>query len=212
MDQKDFILALRKKLQHQLPGEESHFKMIPHERRPDVSYKGGNMLPVASSVLILLYPLDNFQGTILIKRTIDDSVHSGQISFPGGKREESDETLVQTALREAQEEIGITPGNIEIIGSLSPLYVSPSNFEIMPVVGYSDKPVDLRPNPAEVDLIIELSLSGLNACRAEKDIEVRGYLLRKVPCFNFNGHIIWGATAMILQELQDVIKSIEQGV
>lgn len=207
MDQKDFILALRKKLQHQLPGEESHFKMIPHERRPDVSYKGGNILPVASSVLILLYPHDIFPGTILIKRTVDDSVHSGQISFPGGKREKNDDSLVQTALREAQEEIGITPGNIEIIGSLSALYVSPSNFEIMPVVGYSDKPVGLKPNPAEVDLIIELSLSGLDACRAEADLEVRGYMLRKVPCFHINDHVIWGATAMILQELLDVIKS-----
>ncbi len=190
-----------------LPGQTSHFKMLPAERRRSLRPDIGSLEPKQSSVLILLFPLDDFLGTILIKRTEDDSVHSGQISFPGGRRDESDTSHIQTALREAEEEIGLRPQKIRIIGEISPLYVSPSNFMIYPVIGYTGERPELLPNPSEVEYIIELQLKNLETFRTEADIKVRGYKLTEVPCFSVNGHVVWGATAMILQELLDVFKS-----
>jgi 8-oxo-dGTP pyrophosphatase MutT (NUDIX family) len=136
------------------------------------------------------------------------SVHSGQISFPGGKKDPEDHTPVHTALREAEEEIGILARSIVILGELSLLYVSPSNFEIHPVVGYVDQLQRLTPNPAEVEFIIELSLKNLHNMQTLADLRVRSFELKDVPCFRVNGHFVWGATAMILQELLDVLQEL----
>jgi 8-oxo-dGTP pyrophosphatase MutT (NUDIX family) len=208
MKPQEFILALKKRLQQGLPGQSAHFKMLPIERRPVMKHLQGSPAPMASAVLILLYPNDGFVGTILIKRTEDLSVHSGQISFPGGKMEPDDYSIVQTALREAEEEIGIPPDKVEIIGTLSPLYVSPSNFEISPVIGFIRKPERYKPNVTEVSAVIELPLKQIESHRTQVDLIVREYTLSQVPCFSVNGHIIWGATAMILQELMDVLAEI----
>jgi len=190
-----------------LPGQTSHLKMLPAERRRSLRPVFGSLEPKQSSVLILLFPLDDFLGTILIKRTEDNSVHSGQISFPGGRRDESDTSHTHTALREAEEETGVRPEKIRIIGELSPLYVSPSNFMIHPVIGYTEERPDLLPNPTEVKYIIELQLKNLETFRIMTELEVRGYKLTEVPCYSVNGQIVWGATAMILQELLDIFKS-----
>jgi len=208
MRQKTIIESLKRGLAGQLPGEKAHFKMIPRTRLADIKPIYRALVPKESSVLILLYPLNDFLGTILIKRTEDKSVHSGQISFPGGKKDKNDKSHIQTALREAEEETGINPENITIIGRLSSLYVSPSNFMIHPVLGYIEKIVDLKPNPTEVEYIIELPLNNLGSYRTETDLEVRGYKLTQVPCFCLNGHVVWGATAMILQELLDILETI----
>lgn len=161
-----------------------------------------------SSVLIALYPLGDGLGTLLIKRTPDNTPHSGQISFPGGRQDPGDLTPVHTALREAREEIGLDADRIQVLGSLSPLYVAPSNFTIHPVVGYIAQPGGLTPSPEEAEYIIELPLHNLEDYMAHVDIEVRGYTLKQVPCFSHSGHIIWGATAMILQELLDVMECV----
>jgi 8-oxo-dGTP pyrophosphatase MutT (NUDIX family) len=205
MMQKDLILKLKERLELSLPGQASHVKMLPLERRNDLPDFSGNSKPKSSSVLILLYPLDDYFGTLLIKRTEDLSVHSGQISFPGGKKDPEDKTPVSTALREAEEEIGITAGDIDILGKLSLLYVSPSNFEIHPVIGFTQKLNNLKPNPEEVEFIIELPLKNIDSCRTVSDLTVRSYKLKQVPCFMVNGHTVWGATAMILQEFLDVL-------
>ena len=203
------IESLQQRIRMGLPGQISHFKMLPAERRSSLRPVFDSLEPKQSSVLILLFPLDDFLGTILIKRTEDNSVHSGQISFPGGRREESDASHIQTALREAEEETGIRPEKIRIIGELSPLYVSPSNFMIYPVIGYNQKRPDLLPNPSEVECIIEISLKNLETFRTVADLEVRGYKFSQVPCFSVNGHIVWGATAMIIQELMDVFAAMQ---
>jgi 8-oxo-dGTP pyrophosphatase MutT (NUDIX family) len=210
MEHKKLGLALKKRLENILPGQDSHWKMLPIERRLAMKYIDGNPAPRPSSVLILLYPLGSYFGTILIRRTQDMSVHSGQISFPGGKQDPTDISAVDTALREAEEEINLQAGRVEILGKLSPLYVSPSNFEIIPVVGYIDDPGKLTANPTEVDHIIEIPLSDLVSLRTNVDIEVREFLLKQVPCFNIDGNIVWGATAMILQELLDVLADIHE--
>ncbi|MGB4204356.1 MAG: CoA pyrophosphatase [Bacteroidales bacterium] len=205
--QNELIEKLRLGLAAPLTGEISHFKMLPSERRGAIKPPETVQIPVAGSVLILLYPKNGFFSTVLIKRTEDNGVHSGQISFPGGKQDSDDISSISTALREAEEEIGVKPFNIEVIGTLSPLYVSPSNFEITPVVGFTNKLEKLAPNPAEVAYTIELPLKNINRLRTNVDILVRGTTLKQVPCFNLNGHIIWGATAMILQELLDVMEN-----
>lgn len=208
MMQKDFSLKLKERLRITLPGQASHQKMLPLERRKNWPDTSGNPQPKSSSVLILLYPLEDYFGTLLIKRTKDLSVHSGQISFPGGKKEPEDQTPVHTALREAEEEIGIFASSIDILGELSLLYVSPSNFEIHPVVGYADQLQRLTPNPAEVEFIIELSLKNLYDLQTLTDLRVRTFEFKNVPCFRVNGHIVWGATAMIIQELLDVMSEV----
>lgn len=210
MEHKELGLALRRRLENSLPGQDSHWKMLPFERRPAMKYVDGNPAPRPSSVLILLYPIGSYLGTILIRRTQDLSVHSGQISFPGGKQEPADISPIHTALREAEEEINLQPGRVEILGRLSPLYVSPSNFEITPVVGFIDEPGKLTPNPAEVDHIIEIPLNIIESLRTNVDIAVREFVLKQVPCFNYNGYIVWGATAMILQELLDLLAQIRE--
>lgn len=202
------INKLRIRLNERLPGAESHLKMVPQERRELLKQFATGSVPKASSVLILLYPANDSIETILIRRSQDLSVHSGQISFPGGKRDETDQSAIDTALREAEEEIGVNRNAIEILGTLSPLYVHPSNFEITPVIGFCKEPGILKPNPTEVDEVIRISLTGLTGSKKYTDIEVRGYTLYQVPCFSMNGHIIWGATAMILQEMLDVTAEI----
>lgn len=202
---KEMVLRVKERLGSALPGQESHFKMLPPERRTLMKPLPGSPAPVAGSVLIVLFPMDDYFGTLLIRRTEDNGVHSRQISFPGGKSDEQDAAPVHTALREAEEEIGLNTAKIEVIGMLSPLFISPSNFEITPVVAIGERPEQLNPNPAEVEYIIELPLKNLENLRETADISVRGYTLRQVPCFNFAGQIIWGATAMVLQELVDVL-------
>lgn len=182
--------------------------MIPLERQPVMERIYHPQNPKSSSVLIVLYPLENYFGSILIKRTEDLSIHSGQISFPGGKKDPADQSVVHTALREAEEEIGILPGNIEIVGILSPLYVSPSNFEINPVIGFVDQLQELNPNSEEVEYIIDVPLRNLNSSYTLTDLVVRNQQLKNVPCFMVKGHIVWGATAMILQELLDVLHEL----
>ena len=208
MNKPDIAAILREKLKGELPGESSHLKMIPFERRTKIRFEPQSALPKASSVLLLLYPVqgDALPGTVLIKRVIDNGVHSGQISFPGGRQDDTDVSAIHTALREAKEEIGLNSSRLEVLGTLSPLYVSPSNYLIQPVVAFSCDPGQLVPNPSEAEYLIHLRLQNLESFRTEVDLEVRGFTLRNVPCFATNGQIIWGATAMILQELIDILR------
>jgi len=202
------ISKLKARLQQRLPGLDSHLKMVPFEKRETLNRISRNPEPKKSSVLILLYQTNDTLETLLIKRSEGMSVHGGQISFPGGKRDEADCSAIDTALREANEEIGVSRNIIEIIGTLSPLYLSPSNFEIIPVIGFTTKHFELTPNPAEVDEVIRLPIEVLDRLRNTTDIPVRGLTFYNVPCFSINGHIIWGATAMILQELLDVVQEL----
>jgi len=203
------IGKLKTRLKQELPGHQSHLKMVPFERRETIRNLEKCSDPKASSVLILLYSSNGALETLLIKRSQDHSVHSGQISFPGGKRDDADISAVETALRETEEEIGLSRIMIEIVGTLSPLYVSPSNFEITPVIGFTTNLFEPAPNPAEVDEVIRLPIALLDGSRKTIDLQVRGFTLYQVPCFSINGHIIWGATAMILQEFLDVLRELD---
>jgi 8-oxo-dGTP pyrophosphatase MutT (NUDIX family) len=166
-----------------------------------------------AGVLLLLYPgVTNSRNSTkgaqselyltLIRRTdYPGGVHSGQISFPGGRRE-GQETLQTTALREAQEETGILPDTLSIIGQLSPLYVPASNFCIYPFVAFSSVRPVLQPDPIEVAELIEVPLSLLldPTIRKERTRYLNNYGERLVPYFDVYGHQVWGATAMMLEE------------
>ncbi|RMG71034.1 MAG: CoA pyrophosphatase [Bacteroidetes bacterium] len=164
-----------------------------------------------SGVLALLYPHRDRLHMAFMQRTEDGRVHGGQISFPGGRREPEDVDLVQTALREAEEEMGIKPDEVQVLGALTRLYIPPSNFMVYPTVGYSAQRPIFVPDPVEVAQVIELPLSELQdpQYRVQAPVRVRGDLNVKVPAFVVQGYTIWGATAMMLSELLTVIRELE---
>ncbi len=130
--------------------------------------------------------------------------HAGQVAFPGG-RIEPGETAMETALRETHEEIGIKPEKIEILGALSELFVDVSGFLIRPFVGWLKEKPRFSINEAEVEKIILFPLLKYRDALEETELETVSGVLR-VPCFRFEGEIIWGATAMILSEFFDAME------
>lgn len=203
-----FIQKMRLALLRKLPGEHAQMQMAPLARREQMNRIADNTNAIPSSVLILFYPEKGEIKIPFIKRPEYDGVHSGQIALPGGKYESADLTLQATALREAQEEVGIHPGQVKIIGNLTTLYIPPSRFQVLPVVGYADKKPDFVIQKSEVDRLIRISVEELldEGNLQEKEILPGAGDRLKVPCLFIQGHIIWGATAMIMSELIEVIK------
>jgi 8-oxo-dGTP pyrophosphatase MutT (NUDIX family) len=168
--------------------------------------------PKPGSVLILLYPGENEVFLPLIKRPDYLGAHSGQVSFPGGKAEPG-ETTVETALRETHEEIGVDPQTVHVLGKLSPFFVIPSNFMVTPVVGFLETPVPFIPDSKEVERVLQANLANLMATDAVqvKDILAARVFPMRAPHFLVENEIVWGATAMMLNELRVVLKEIGQG-
>lgn len=209
-DLKLFVKNLRNRLKETLPGKDAHHKMTSRVRLNELKFKYNSSNALLSSVLILLYRNSGVIKTVFILRQSYDGVHSGQVSFPGGRQEETDDSLIDTALREANEEVNIDPGKVEVLGTLSELYIPPSNYLVLPVIGYMDLSPEFIPEKSEVAEIIEADLSFLFDKNLIKEalLDVRGYQIQ-APYFDVDGHIVWGATAMILSELKEVIESIE---
>ncbi|MCX6231434.1 MAG: CoA pyrophosphatase [Bacteroidetes bacterium] len=205
-----YIENLRLGLTKALPSAEAHQKMMPSSRRSDLISRPINANTRQSSVLILFYPKQNELYTIFIKRQEYDGVHSGQIAFPGGKYEPDDKNLIYTALREANEEVGIDISSIEILGELSELFIPPSNYLVLPVVAYTERIPEFIPDIKEVNQIIEVSLNELLSTANISSFEFNGTGNKKIiaPCYIFNDHKVWGATAMIVSELTDVLRNI----
>ncbi|MBV2245544.1 MAG: CoA pyrophosphatase [Lentimicrobium sp.] len=155
-----------------------------------------------SSVLVLLYREEDSVKLVFTKRCEYEGIHSGQVSFPGGKAEPEDSGLIDTALRETQEEIGLFSKDIDIIGKLSDLYVPPSNFIIRPFVGIYEGLPHFIPNPEEVAEIFSVPLSYLlhYGEQINHPVTMSNGMKMQVPGFKFGHHLIWGATAMILSE------------
>lgn len=168
-----------------------------------------SVVPRQSAVLVLLYPHKDTLYIPLIQRPKYDGVHGGQMALPGGKMENEDESLIRTALREAQEEIGIKTIDISVLGTLTQLYIPPSNFYVQPVVGYIPYRPDFFPDSREVDDIIEVPARELleNTSVQERIMEIRGKSFR-TPGYAINNHWIWGATASMLAEFCEVLQRI----
>lgn len=205
-----FIKYIPKILQQQLPAVSAHLKMAPLERA--ASLQSGNFSPECarkSAVMMLLYPKNNETHLVLIKRNTYPGIHSSQISFPGGKAELYDNDLAATALRETYEEIGVLPHDIDIVMPFSEIYIPPSNFLVYPFLGIAASEPAFSPNPDEVDTILEIDLDDFldDGVVVSTSLETSYSRLQEVPAFKLQGHIVWGATAMILSELKETINN-----
>ena len=189
-----------------LPGVAGQIKMLPEPLDSQIN-RGEKVDGYREAgVLLLLYPRPTPHThpelhIVLTRRTEYPGVHGGQISFPGGQREQG-EAYQTTALRETMEEVGVLPETVEVIGQLSPLYTSSSNFCIYPFVGFSSTRPIFRLDPKEVAELVEVPLSLLlnPATRQEEVWHFQQDGQRRVPFFNVFEHQVWGATAMILSE------------
>ncbi len=202
----DFPKKLASRLAEPLPGREAQYRMANLRRfaNPNAHGEPPENHKIAC-VLVLIFQKNGSWHTALIERSTHPADrHAGQISFPGGKIEESDENLGQVALRETEEEIGVPRENVEILGSLTNLYIPVSNFLVHPFVGWLRGSTDFSPQPGEVQQILTPPLAQFFAPDARKLTEIQlpnGILLSDVPYFEVENHIVWGATAMILNEL-----------
>lgn len=204
-----FLTYLSVALQGELLGIEAHQKMLPPGRRLITQESEASIIK-PSGVLLLLFPDAGKIYLCLIKRPSTMKHHPSQISFPGGKVEKEDASAEMAALREAQEEVGIDPSQVKILGKLSELYVEVSKFLIHPFIAWADKKPDFIINKAEVDELILLPINDLvaNETIMETDMDTLTGRLR-IKYYPFNSQIIWGATAMILSELIEILKKIQ---
>lgn len=195
------LTEIRYNLQQPLPGNVAQLRMSPSIRRELLKTAKENKSVRQSAVLISLFPENDTISTLLIKRATYDGVHSGQIAFPGGKLEESDASLIDTALREAQEEVGIDPFSIEVLGTLTPLFIPISNMEVLPVIGLLQEKPKLHLNLNEVDYTITIPICHLKnpGNQLRKIIHVKEHSV-EAPYFKVDCDDVWGATAMIISE------------
>lgn len=207
----DFVDKLKVRLSMPLPGMEAQLRMAPPKRLPtDVYLKMKDVNPKRSAVLVCFYPKQESVYTVLMQRPNEQGYHSSQVSFPGGKVEKGDVNFEQTALREAYEEVGINPAEIEVIGHLSAVYIPVSNFLVHPVVAVAPTAPDFRMNITEVQEIIETDCSVfLNPqIKSTAVFLSSGGLSVEAPFYHINRFRIWGATAMMISELEEVIRDI----
>lgn len=202
-----FSLLLEKlteNLKKPLPGETAHMMMEAFS----ASYLGVRPTEQTrkSAVLLLIYPFKDEIYFPLILRNSYDGFHSGEVGFPGGRYEQTDQDLIQTALREANEEIGLCSEDVKILGTLSEIYIGPSDFLVLPVVGYIPYRPHFMPDPREVQQILEAKLTyfsdpkiiGCAKIRIPGDVVL-------TPYYELNGHKAWGATAKMIRELLTII-------
>ena len=207
-----FLNSISKIEQAPLPGQASQFKMSPPYRMDLIEKQAEAMKSSKrAGVLALFYP-DTLQNTnlILILRKTYKGVHSAQVGFPGGKLEPQDESLEYTAVRETQEEVGVPLKDIKVIKAMTEVYIPPSNFTVHPFMGITTKTPKFVKQDDEVEDLIEVTLkdfiddnlmtSQLIMTSLQKEVEV--------PAFHFNVHIVWGATAMMLNEVKDLLKTV----
>jgi 8-oxo-dGTP pyrophosphatase MutT (NUDIX family) len=155
-----------------------------------------------AAVLLALYGWPDDPGLIFTERRADLRRHAGEISFPGGRRDEVDADLTTTALREAQEEVALEPARVELVGALPPVSTFVTSYRVHPFVGLVAHPskLSLRPNPSEVETVLTFSLALLREGYGMRRLVRRGVPIR-TPTYEVEGQLIWGATARILGDL-----------
>jgi 8-oxo-dGTP pyrophosphatase MutT (NUDIX family) len=193
MNFRSTIQHLQIKLREPLPGIDAQSKMASNSRIKWIRDQIDDSSARESAVLLLLYPDNDITRLVFILRPEYDGVHSGQVGFPGGRYEEEDHSFLETALREANEEIGIDKSEVNIIGGLSKLYIPPSNFNVYPYIGYVETKPEFIPDKTEVARILEIDLKDLlnNRNKSTKIIQTK-YGTFEAPCFDVEDVYIWG--------------------
>jgi 8-oxo-dGTP pyrophosphatase MutT (NUDIX family) len=205
----DLTEKLSRRLLRALPGALAHDPMRAvsvGDTKPSFEHK---LPPKPGSVLILLYEEDGHIRFPLIKRPEYIGAHSGQISLPGGKAEPGEDAIL-TALREGEEEIGVDRQLVRVIGKLSDFFVIPSNFIVTPIIGTVINPV-FKPDAYEVSRIISCDLLDLllEGAIREKEILAAGKYRLMAPHFEIEGEVVWGATAMMLNEFRTILLDLD---
>lgn len=202
------IDRLRERLTRTLPGHDRFLDLSGYKRMDIERARLQDPPPRESAVLALLYPKNDELHCLLMLRPTYEGVHSGQVAFPGGKREPGDASLQHTALREFTEETGAATDGVEVLGELSAVYIPPSRMLVTPFVGYAEHIGPWRPDPKEVQRLLETPLSQLLRPdilqRREQYIQIMGRSV-EIPYFDVQGEVVWGATAMMIAELRELL-------
>ncbi len=204
-----FITSLKKVLKNGLPGEAAHQLLMPLKRPLSSTAKSEAKNYRESAVGIVLHPFNNSIHCILIKRPSYEGAHGGQISFPGGKRDASDIDLEYTARRECLEEIALPHQHAELIHPLTEVFIPVSKFSVQPYIFFTDDLPELMPDEREVEEIISFDLFELTHKKEISRTSIplnSGFTMKNVPYFDINGHVVWGATAMMLAEMKVLLE------
>ncbi len=201
---------LKNRLQQELPGETAHREMLSERRAKGIIKFKKRAQPRMCGVLLLLYPHQDNWFLPFIQRPNYEGVqnHGGQIAFPGGGEEQDDSSRLHTALRETQEEIGVIVQEQQVIGQLSEIYIAPSDSYVIPYIAIHDERPSFMPDPKEVAELHEFSIQTFlnNNNRKVKRDKFGGDTEWEVPYFDAQGHVIWGATAMMLNEFLHILR------
>ncbi len=196
----------------ELPGEASHHKMAPIERLRELTQKAKSKNTAKrAAVMALFYPSEKGEtNLILILRKTYKGVHSAQVGFPGGKAEPEDVDEAATALRETEEEVGVPQQAIAVLKKLTEIFIPPSNFFVQPFIGITSVTPKFIPQEEEVEALIEVPLSHFmdDAVLITKTLSTSYATDIEVPAYLLNGHVVWGATAMMLSEVRELLKKI----
>ena len=207
-----FIENLKTSIQKGLPGETSHIRMSPLKRPlSSLALQEATNVRESAVAIILFLKEDRFQ-CILIQRPVYEGTHSGQVAFPGGKKDLEDAHLEYTARREAFEEVGIQLTENLLIGELTEVFIPVSGFKVKPFIYFHETTPELTPDEREVAEIFTFSIENLIDEQSFSSMEIKfpnGIVQKNIPCFNLSQKQIWGATALILNELRDIILKIE---
>lgn len=207
-----FLESISKIENIDLPGEESQFKMSPPFRKKLLErYKEKMKEAQHAGVMALFYPDVNKETRfVLILRKTYKGVHSAQIGFPGGKVEPQDKGLKDTALRETFEEVGVPVEDMEVLKQLSDVYIPPSNFYVQPYIGICRKTPRFVRQQDEVEAVVRVLLADLldDSNVVKKKVPTSLGVDVTVPAIKLNKHLVWGATAMMLSEVKDLLKEV----
>ena len=190
----------------ELPGEAFHLKMAPIQRLLELKNQARAVKTAKHAAVLCLFFASSEGETyfMLILRKTYKGVHSAQIGFPGGKVEPEDDSLEMTALRETEEEVGVPTQDVSVLKKLTEIYIPPSNFFVQPYLGIAESTPQFIPQESEVEALIEVPLKEFlnNNIRVDKLLKTSYAQQIKVPAFELQGHIVWGATAMMLNEVR----------
>jgi 8-oxo-dGTP pyrophosphatase MutT (NUDIX family) len=208
-----FVEYIKTELAKELPGINAQFIMAPNDRKPDPNYLTQLKQYKNSAVMLLVYPEGDHIKMVLTVRQSTLGNHAGQISLPGGKVDDTDISLAQTAIRETYEEIGVKLGSHQLLGKLTPLHIPVTNYLVNPFVAFAENKPNFIINEQEVASIIDLDIELINnsLIKKRKKISIAAGYEIDAPYYTVGSHVIWGATAMILSEFSLLIDKWEQG-